>query len=194
MFLLAHSAHRRNGYFFMARIYARFLGKTAIPFERHTAEAAGGYPAGPSSAMMSIEQSSEKTMDYGRLLILLVVLAGVFLVVQGPAWLRARKVRGTALEDLATVLPAGVDPAARILLYFWSPSCGMCRNTTPVINELQKERSDVVSVNAMEQLKLAQQAGIMGTPAFVVVSKGVVEQLIMGSRSRRQIESLLAAD
>ena len=133
-------------------------------------------------------------MDYGRLLVLLAVLAGVFLVVQGPAWLRARKVRGTALEGLAELLPAGRDPSARLLLYFWSPSCGMCRNTTPVINELQKERKDVVSVNAMEQMKLAQQAGIMGTPAFVVVRQGVIEQLIMGARSRRQIEALLAAD
>lgn len=131
-------------------------------------------------------------MDYGRLLILLAVLAGVILVVQGPAWLRARKVRGTALEGLADVLPTGVDPSSRLLLYFWSPSCGMCRNTTPVINDMQNERKDVVSVNAMEQLKLAQQAGIMGTPAFVVVSKGVVERLIMGARSRRQIEALLA--
>jgi len=130
-------------------------------------------------------------MDYGRLLVLLAVVAGVYLVMQGPAWLRARKVRGKALEGLMEVLPAGVDPSARLLLYFWSPSCGMCRNTTPVINELQNERKDVVSVNAMEQLALAQQTGIMGTPAFVVVHQGLIEQLVMGARSRRQIEQML---
>ena len=68
----------------------------------------------------------------------------------------------------------------------------MCRSTTPVINQLQQERSDVVSLNAMEHMPLAQQAGVMGTPAFVVVDKGAIEQLAMGARSRRQMEAMLA--
>jgi thiol-disulfide isomerase/thioredoxin len=124
-------------------------------------------------------------------LILIAVFAAVFLIAQGPALLRARRVRGKGLEGLAAALPAGVDPGGRLLLYFWSPSCGMCRNTTPLINQLQQERNDVVSLNAMEQFDLAKEAGIMGTPAFVVVDRGLIEKLVMGVRNRRQIEAML---
>jgi thioredoxin 1 len=131
-------------------------------------------------------------MDYQKLALMVVVIMVAYLVIQGPVLLRARKVKGKALDGLAAALPAGADPSARYLLYFWSPSCGMCRSTTPVINQLQQERSDVVSLNAMEHMPLAQQAGVMGTPAFVVVDKGAIEQLAMGARSRRQMEAMLA--
>lgn len=133
-------------------------------------------------------------MDYEKLGLMVLVIVVAYAVIQGPVLLRARKLRGKPLDGLAAVLPDGADPSTRYLLYFWSPSCGMCRSTTPVINQLQQERSDVVSLNAMEHMPLAQQAGVMGTPAFMVVEKGAIQQLVMGARSRRQIEAMLTKD
>lgn len=133
-------------------------------------------------------------MDLQRLLIFVGVIAVVLLLARGPALLRARKVRGKHLQNLAAALPEGVDPGSRLLLYFWSPSCGMCSTTTPIINELQSEHANVVSLNAVQHLDLAREAGVMGTPAFVVVDHGVIDGLRMGTRNRSQIKALLDMD
>lgn len=130
-------------------------------------------------------------MDWEKLLLLIGAVAAAFLIIQGPALWRARKMKGKSLAGLAEALPEGVDPSARYLLYFWSPSCGMCRGTTPVINQLMEQGKDVVSLNVMDHMDLAREAGIMGTPAFMVVEGGRVDKLVFGARGKRQIEAML---
>ncbi|MBD3669810.1 MAG: thioredoxin family protein [Gammaproteobacteria bacterium] len=130
-------------------------------------------------------------MDWKQLLLLLGAIALAYLIVQGPALLRARKLKGQPIAELETVLPEGADPMGRFLFYFWSPSCGMCRGTTPVINQMMERRNDVVSLNVMEHMDLARMAGVMGTPAFMVVEQGRVEKVVFGARSQGQIEAML---
>lgn len=130
-------------------------------------------------------------MEYDKLLFVLLASVLVLIISKGPAWLQARKACGQRLSALAGVLPDGARLDGRYLLYFWSPSCGMCRNTTTIINALMESRQDVISLNVLEHMELAQEVGIMGTPAFMLVDQQKVERLVLGSRSRKQLLEML---
>jgi thioredoxin 1 len=79
----------------------------------------------------------------------------------------------------------------RLLLYFWSPRCSMCRGMTPVIDKLAQEREDVISVNAAENIELARRFKVMGTPTMVLLDHGKIDKVLLGAKSEKTIRSLL---
>lgn len=130
-------------------------------------------------------------MEYDKLLFVILAFVLVLAISKGPAWLQARKAHGQRLSALADILPEGADPDGCYLLYFWSPSCGMCRSTTITVNELMSSRQDVLSLNVLDHMELVQELGLMGTPAFILVKQQRVEQLALGSRGRKQLLAML---
>jgi thioredoxin 1 len=129
-------------------------------------------------------------MDWLGYLVGGVILA--FLAVQVLPLLRARHMRGQPAPDLAGVTVESQRQLPRLLVYFWSPTCGMCRTMTPVIDALARERHDIVKVNVQEAAPLARRFGVMATPALVLVRDGRIEQILLGARSEAQIRTLLA--
>lgn len=132
-------------------------------------------------------------MEYEKFLFVILAFVMVLVIVKGPAWIQSRKARGQHLSILAELLPEGANHDDRYLFYFWSPSCGTCRSTTISINELMASRQNVLSLNVLEHMELAQEVGIMGTPAFMLVEKQRVEMLVLGSRSEKQLLEMLAS-
>jgi len=118
-------------------------------------------------------------------LIVLFVLFNLFPL------LRARLARGRAVPELDALLTAEQRQSPRLLVYFWSPSCGMCRAMTPVIDKLAAERPNVLKVNVAESMALAKHFGVMATPSLAVVENGVVKNLLLGAKTEPQIRSLL---
>ena len=109
-----------------------------------------------------------------------------------PLW-RARQARGRSVPELDALLTDAQRGKQRLLVYFWSPSCGMCRGMTPVIEKLAAERGDVLKVNAAESAAIAKHFGVMATPSLALVEQGVVMKLVVGARSEPQIRTLLDA-
>jgi thioredoxin len=109
-----------------------------------------------------------------------------------PLW-RARQARGRAVPELDALLNDAQCGERLLLVYFWSPSCGMCRSMTPVIDKLAAERGDVLKVNAAESVALAKHFGVMATPSLALVEQGVVKKLVVGAKSEPQIRALLEA-
>ncbi len=118
-------------------------------------------------------------------LMVLFVLFNLFPLV------RARLARGRSVPELDALLTAEQRQAPHLLVYFWSPSCGMCRSMTPVIDRLAAERHDVLKVNVAESMALAKHFGVMATPSLAVVENGVVKNLLLGAKTEPQIRSLL---
>ncbi|OGI41853.1 MAG: hypothetical protein A2150_07505 [Candidatus Muproteobacteria bacterium RBG_16_64_11] len=96
------------------------------------------------------------------------------------------------MPELDALLTDAQRSQRRLLVYFWSPTCGMCRSMTPVIDRLAAERGDVLQVNAAESAALAKHFGVMATPSLAVVEQGIVKKLVVGARSQPQIRALLA--
>lgn len=107
-----------------------------------------------------------------------------------PLW-RARQARGRAVPELDALLTDAQRGKQRLLVYFWSPSCGMCRGMTPVIEKLVAERGDVLKVNTAESVAIARHFGVMATPSLALVEQGIVKKLVIGAKSEPQIRALL---
>ncbi len=67
----------------------------------------------------------------------------------------------------------------------------MCRAMTPIIDELARQREDVVSINAAQNPEIARRLKIMATPALVVLADGKIANVLLGARSGKTIQSLL---
>jgi thioredoxin 1 len=117
----------------------------------------------------------------------------VFILINFLPLLRARQARGRSVPELDALLTDVQRGHPRLLVYFWSPTCGMCRGMTPVIDKLAAERGDVLKVNAAESVALAKHFGVMATPSLALVEQGVVKKLVVGARSEPQIRALLEA-
>jgi thioredoxin 1 len=124
---------------------------------------------------------------------LIATFIAVFMLINFLPLLRARLARGRHVPELDALLTDAQRAKPRLLVYFWSPTCGLCRAMTPVIDKLAAERGDVVKVNAAESLALARHFGVMATPSLAVVEQGVLKKLMPGAKSEAQIRALLEA-
>jgi thioredoxin 1 len=129
-------------------------------------------------------------MSYLPYVILGLVLLG-FLAFQVIPWVQARRMRGVRLEDLDPDIAERLEIHDRLLLYFWSPNCGLCRRVTPVIDRLMDEREDVVKIDVTQRLDLAKRMGVLGTPALLTICNCSVEKLVLGARTEDQIRAML---
>lgn len=79
-----------------------------------------------------------------------------------------------------------------VILDFWAEWCGPCRMLSPIIDEIAKERDDIVvgKVNVDEQDALAAKFGIISIPTVVLVKGGKVVTKSVGYREK---EGLLNA-
>jgi thioredoxin-like negative regulator of GroEL len=120
-----------------------------------------------------------------------VIVLGFMISMQLWVHLRLRRQKGKTLPKLWSLVEAQTPGQSRVLVYIWSPSCGQCRTTTPLINDLKVDYDNVVSINAADHTAAVIEAGVMGTPSFLILDNGVLQQAYVGARSSQQIYQML---
>ncbi len=93
--------------------------------------------------------------------------------------------KGKIITGINGELGRKIKSGSKLLVYFYSPACGACKTVTPIIDKMKLNRSNIFKIDTSREMKIAQQFGIMGTPATIIVENEKISECILGAKSEQ---------
>ena len=121
-----------------------------------------------------------------------IAIIGFFVVLRLLTWINGKLKKGKTVPPFSGEIGRRIQAGERLLLYFYTPSCGACKAMTPVIDEMRQKSKNVYKINLAREneRKIGQAFGVMGTPATVLVENARIDNFILGARSKKFLNAL----
>lgn len=81
-----------------------------------------------------------------------------------------------------------------VLVDFWAPWCGHCRNQMPIIEDLAKEMSGkalIVKLNVDEAPIKSEEYDIRGIPALLIFKDGKLVEHLSGFHEKQKLKAAI---
>lgn len=88
-----------------------------------------------------------------------------------------------------------LNASTPVLVNFWAPWCGLCRLVSPILNRVQAESNQtlkLVSINADENLRLANQYRLTSLPTIIVFYNGQIIYRLDEFKNHDELRASLA--
>jgi len=118
-------------------------------------------------------------------LLIVLVFVGFFIFMRLLVWVNGKLKKGKKIPPFTGEIGERIQKGDKLLLYFYTPSCGACKAMTPVVDEMMNEKKNVYKINLTKDYNIGKIFGVMGTPATIVVNESKIDQYILGARSKK---------
>ncbi|WP_249011691.1 thioredoxin [Conexibacter sp. DBS9H8] len=79
-----------------------------------------------------------------------------------------------------------------VLVDFWAPWCGPCRQVGPVVEEIAREKGEslkVVKLNTDENQQTAISYNVLSIPTLIVFKNGAEAKRVIGAYPKKRLEA-----
>jgi thioredoxin 1 len=79
-----------------------------------------------------------------------------------------------------------------VLVDFWAPWCGPCRQVGPVVEEIANEKGEalkVVKLNTDENQQTAISYNVLSIPTLIVFKNGAEAKRVIGAYPKKRLEA-----